>query len=112
MLAVSTAIAGAFLSHFANPDTLKLAYGASAGFVAGKVMLPLMMLTAILVSMLPPEASLLFRTWHLALTQYAILVGLVTHSLTSIAIGAIFGALTGKVRSLKITHFGKESEMA
>jgi len=32
---------------------------------------------------------------------------LVTHSLTSIAIGAIFGALTGKVRSLKITHFGK-----
>ena len=33
-----------------------MAYGASIGFVAGKVMLPLMTLTAILVSMLQPEA--------------------------------------------------------
>jgi len=31
----------------------------------------------------------------------------VTHSLTSIAIEAIFGTLTGKERSLKITRFGK-----
>lgn len=46
-----------------------MAYGASAGFVAGKVMLQLMMLAAILVSMLPPEASLLLRAWRLALAE-------------------------------------------
>jgi len=45
-----------------------MAYGASAGFVAGKVMLPFMMLTRILVGM-PPEASLLFRAWSLALAE-------------------------------------------
>jgi hypothetical protein len=45
-----------------------MAYGASVGFVAGKVMLPLMMLTAILVSM-PPEAGLLFKVWCLPLAE-------------------------------------------
>ena len=50
----------------------KIAYGIVAGFVAGKVMLPLMMLAIILVGT-PPEACLLLWVCHLApawITQY------------------------------------------
>jgi hypothetical protein len=86
-----------------------IGFGAIGGFVAGLVMVPFLMITAILAGM-PPDTmpiamGLMFGTS--ATKESAMIVGFGMHMLTSILIGIIFGAVTSLVRKLMITGFRK-----
>jgi hypothetical protein len=84
-----------------------IVFGAIGGFVAGLVMLPFMMLTGIMAGMpadaMPTAIGLLFGSNMSA----APIVGFSMHILTSILIGIIFGAVTGKASKLMLTRFSK-----
>jgi hypothetical protein len=87
-----------------------IALGAIGGFVAGLVMIPFIMITAILAGM-PPETMLIAMGLMFgpppSSTDSTIIVGFGMHILTSILIGVIFGAVTAFVKKLRITGFGK-----
>src|SRR5215207_6974947 len=85
-----------------------IAFGAIGGFVAGLVMAPFLMITAILAGM-PPDTmpiamGLMFGAFP---RDIAMMVGFGMHMLTSILIGVIFGAVTALIKKLWITGFKK-----
>jgi hypothetical protein len=86
-----------------------IGFGAIGRFVAGLVMAPFLMITAILAGMppntMPIAMGLMFGTS--ATKESAMIVGFGMHMLTSILIGIIFGAVTSLVRKLMITGFRK-----
>jgi len=84
-------------------------FGAIAGFVAGLVMAPFIMITAILAGM-PPDTmpiamGLMFDPSSSKDT--AMMIGFGMHMLTSILIGIIFGTVISLVKKFWITGFGK-----
>jgi hypothetical protein len=84
-----------------------IALGAIGGFVAGLVMAPFIMITAILAEM-PPDTmpiamGLIFGTSK----DIAMMAGFGMHMITSVIIGVIFGAVISLVKKLRITGFGK-----
>ena len=85
-----------------------IALGAIGGFVAGLVMAPFIMITAILTGM-PPETmpiamGLMFGAFS---RDIAMIVGFGMHMLTSVLIGVVFGAVTALIKKLRITGFRK-----
>jgi TM2 domain-containing membrane protein YozV len=80
-------------------------FGAIGGFVAGLVMAPFIMITAILAGM-PPDTMLIAMGLIFGSTA-STMVGFVMHMLTSILIGIIFGAIISLVKKFWITGFGK-----
>jgi hypothetical protein len=86
-----------------------IAFGAIGGFVAGLVMAPFIMITAILAGM-PPDTMLIAMGLMFGPSSskdIAMMVGFGMHMLTSILIGIIFGAVTSLVKKFWITGFGK-----
>lgn len=86
-----------------------IAFGAIGGFVAGLVMAPFIMITAILAGM-PPDTMLIAMGLMFdpsSSKDIAMMVGFGMHMLTSILIGTIFGAVTSLVKMFWITRFGK-----
>ena len=86
-----------------------IAFGAIGGFVAGLVMAPFIMITAILAGM-PADTMLIAMGLMFGPSSskdIAIMVGFGMHMLTSILIGIIFGAVVFLVKKLWITGFGK-----
>jgi hypothetical protein len=84
-------------------------FGAIGGFVAGLVMAPFIMITAILAGM-PPDTMLIAMGLIFGPSSskdIAMMVGFGMHMLTSILIGIIFGAVISLVKKLWITGFGK-----
>src|ERR671923_2424074 len=84
-------------------------FGAIGGFVAGLVMAPFIMITAILAGM-PPDTMLIALGLMFdpsSSKDIAMMVGFGMHVLTSILIGIIFGAVTSLVKKFWITGFGK-----
>ncbi len=82
-------------------------FGAIGGFVAGLVMLPFLMLTAILAGMpantMPVAMGLSFGS----MMNNAMAVGVSLHFITSIIIGILFGIVISKVNKLKINSLKK-----
>jgi hypothetical protein len=82
-------------------------FGAIGGVIAGLVMAPFMMLTALLVGMpantMPTAIGLAFG----ADTNSAMMTGFGLHILTSIIIGIIFGVVVANVGKLRIFTFTK-----
>jgi hypothetical protein len=92
-----------------QPISRSIIFGAIGGFVAGLIMAPFLMITAILAGM-PPDTmpiamGLMFGAS--ATKDSAMIVGFGMHMLTSILIGVIFGIVTAKVNKLRITSFRK-----
>jgi hypothetical protein len=86
-----------------------IAFGAIGGFVAGLVMAPFIMITAILAGM-PPDTMLIAMGLMFGPSSskdIAMMVGFGMHILTSILIGMIFGVVTSLVKKFWITGFGK-----
>lgn len=84
-------------------------FGAISGLVAGLVMAPFIMITAILAGM-PPDTMLIAMGLIFGTSfskDAATMVGIVMHMLTSILIGIIFGAIISLVKKFWITGFGK-----
>jgi hypothetical protein len=84
-------------------------FGAIGGFVAGLVMAPFIMITAILAGM-PPETMLIAMGLMFGPSSskdIAMIVGLGMHMLTSVLIGIMFGVVTSLVKKFWITEFGK-----
>jgi len=86
-----------------------IAFGAIGGFVAGLVMSPFIMITAILAGM-PPDTMLIVMGLMFGPSSskdIAMMVGFGMHMLTSILIGIIFGVVTSLVKKFWITRFRK-----
>jgi hypothetical protein len=83
-----------------------IVFGAIGGFVAGLVMAPFIMITAILAGM-PADTMLIAMGLMFGPSSSAMIVGFGMHMLTSILIGVIFGTVTSLVKKLWITGFGK-----
>jgi hypothetical protein len=86
-----------------------IVFGAIGGFVAGLVMAPFIMMTAILAGM-PPDTMLIAMGLMFGSSSpkdIAMIVGFGMHMLTSVLIGIIFGAVTSLVKKFWITGFGK-----
>jgi hypothetical protein len=86
-----------------------IAFGAIGGSVAGLVMAPFIMITAILAGM-PPDTMLIAMGLIFGPSSskdIAMMVGFGMHMLTSILIGMIFGAVTSLVKKFWITGFRK-----
>src|ERR687898_1238762 len=84
-------------------------FGAIGGFVAGLVMAPFIMITAMLAGM-PPDTMFIAMGLIFGPSfskDAATMVGFGMHMLTSILIGIIFGAVTSLVKKFWITGFGK-----
>jgi TM2 domain-containing membrane protein YozV len=84
-------------------------FGAIGGFVAGLVMAPFIMITAILAGM-PPDTMLIAMGSMFdpsSSKDIARMVGFGMHMLTSVLIGIIFGAVISLVKKFWITGFGK-----
>jgi gas vesicle protein len=82
-------------------------FGAIGGFVAGLVMAPFLMLTAIMTGMPANTIAVAMGLAFGASQDNAMMMGFGMHMLTSTVIGVIFGAVTAKVDRLRITGFGK-----
>lgn len=84
-------------------------FGAIGGFVAGLVMAPFIMITAILAGM--PLDTMLIAMGLIFGPSFskdaATMVGFAMHMLTSILIGIIFGAVVSLVKKFWITGFRK-----
>ena len=85
-----------------------IVFGAIGGFVAGLVMAPFIMITAVLAGM-PPDTmliamGLMFGDFSI---DSAMMVGFGMHMLTSILIGIIFGVVTSLVKKFWLTGFRK-----
>jgi hypothetical protein len=94
-------------SHTINGKSI--AFGAIGGFVAGLVMAPFIMITAILAGM-PPDTMLIAMGLMFGPSSskdIAMMVGFGMHMLTSILIGIIFGTVTSLVKKFWLTGFGK-----
>jgi TM2 domain-containing membrane protein YozV len=89
------------------PVRLGILYGATGGFVAGMVMAPFLMLTAMMAGMPANTIAVAMGLAFGATQDNAMIFGFGMHMLTSILIGVIFGAVTAKVDRLRITGFGK-----
>jgi hypothetical protein len=86
-----------------------IVFGAIGGFVAGLVMAPFIMITAILAGM-SPDTMLIAMGLMFGFSSskdIAMMVGFGMHILTSILIGMIFGVVTSLVKKFWITGFGK-----
>src|ERR687897_3085807 len=86
-----------------------IVFGAIGGFVAGLVMAPFIIITAILAGM-PPDTMLIAMGSMFdpfSSKDAAMMVGFGMHMLTSVLIGIIFGAVTSLVKKFWITGFGK-----
>lgn len=85
-----------------------IGFGAIGGFVAGLVMAPFFMLTAIMAGMptntIPIAIGLAFGASQ---DNNAMMIGSGLHMLTSTLIGIIFGAVTAAASKLRITSFRK-----
>src|ERR671918_881214 len=96
----------------ANNSTIvskSIVFGAIGGFVAGLVMAPFIMITAILAGM-PPDTMLIAMGLMFGSSSSkdaAMMVGFGMHMLTSILIGIIFGVVTSLVKKFWITGFRK-----
>lgn len=85
-----------------------IGFGAIGGVVAGLVMAPFLMLTAMIVGMPADTMPVAMGTAFGATTQNeAMMLGFGMHMLTSVLIGVIFGAIVAAVPKLRITSFGK-----
>lgn len=88
------------------PVGKSIAFGAIGGFVAGLVMAPFLMITAMMAGMpadtMPTAMGLAFG----ASKDNAMMVGFGMHMLTSVLIGTIFGGITS-IKKLRITGFAK-----
>ena len=99
-------------SVHANNHTIvskSIVFGAIGGLVAGVVMAPFIMMTAILAGM-PPDTMLVAMGLMFGSSfprDIGMMVGFGMHMLTSILIGVIFGTVTSLVKKLWITGFGK-----
>src|SRR5919106_275348 len=85
-----------------------IVFGAIGGFVAGLVMAPFIMITAILAGM-SPDTMLIAMGLMFGFSSskdIAMMVGFGMHILTSILIGMIFGVVTSLVKKFWITGFG------
>ena len=86
-----------------------IAFGAIGGFVAGLVMAPFIMITAVLAGM-PPDTMLIAMGLMFGPSSSkdaAMMFGFGMHMLTSVLLGIIFGVVTSLVRKFWITGFGK-----
>ena len=86
-----------------------IVFGAIGGFVAGLVMAPFIMITAILAGM-SPDTMLIAMGLMFGFSSskdIAMMVGFGMHMLTSVLIGIIFGVVTSLVKKFWITGFGK-----
>ncbi|MDP8906282.1 MAG: hypothetical protein M3M88_02035 [Thermoproteota archaeon] len=83
-----------------------ISFGAIGGFVAGLVMAPFLMITAMMAGMpadtMPTAMGLAFGAGK----DNAMMVGFGMHMLTSVLIGVIFGAVTS-IKKLRIRGFAK-----
>ena len=91
-----------------NSSTKRMVmFGAIGGFIAGLVMAPFLMFTALLVGMpantMPTAIGLAFG----ADINSAMMTGFGLHILTGIIIGAIFGIVVANVSKLRISGFAK-----
>src|SRR5919109_3038907 len=86
-----------------------ITFGAIGGFVAGLVMAPFIMITAVLAGM-PPDTMLIAMGLMFGPSSskdIAMMFGFGMHMLTSVLLGIIFGVVTSLVRKFWITGFGK-----
>jgi hypothetical protein len=84
-------------------------FGAISGLAAGIIMTPFLMLIGVIMG-IDPNAISIARGMAFGFNSdnnYALIVGLVMHLLTSTVIGIIFAILVTKVNRLKITGYKK-----
>ncbi len=84
-------------------------FGVLFGIIAGIVMFPFLMLTAIMMGMSPDSISLA-RGMSISYSNdnnYNIIIGIAAHLLTSAIAGTIFGFVTSKANRLRITGIRK-----
>ena len=95
------------IKHNSSSTKRMIMFGAIGGIIAGLVMAPFLMLTALLVGMpadtMPTAMGLAFG----ANSNGAMMTGFGLHILTSIIIGVIFGAIVANVSKLRISGFTK-----
>jgi hypothetical protein len=89
------------------PAGRSIAFGAIGGIVAGLVMAPFILLTAMMVGMPANTIAVAMGLMFGASQDNAMMTGFGMHMLTSVLIGIIFGAVTAAVSKLRITGFGK-----
>lgn len=83
-----------------------IAYGAAGGIVAGLVMAPFLMLTAIMTGMPANTMVVAMGLGFGASQDNAMMVGFGMHLVTSVLVGMIFGVVIS-IRGLRIASFGK-----
>jgi hypothetical protein len=83
--------------------------GALFGIIAGIVMIPFLMLTAIMMEMHPDSISLArgMSISYSSDNDYNIVLGIASHLLTSAIAGTIFGFVTSKANRWRITGIRK-----
>jgi hypothetical protein len=85
-----------------------IAFGAIGGFVSAVVMAPLLMITAIIAGMPSSVIPIAIRIMFGASTgENALMLGFGVHLAAGTIIGIIFGAITGHLKKLSITGYGK-----
>jgi ABC-type multidrug transport system permease subunit len=93
------------IKHNSSSTKRMIIFGAVGGIIAGLVMAPFLMLTALLVGMpadtMPTAMGLAFG----ADSNGAMMTGFGLHILTSIIIGVIFGVIVANVSKLRIAGF-------
>ncbi|MDQ3976103.1 MAG: hypothetical protein M3264_06235 [Thermoproteota archaeon] len=90
-----------------HPIRVSIALGAIGGFVAGLVMVPLLMLTSITAGLSPSAIPFVLGLAIGADPDSAFIIGLILFLILSIVIGIAFGAITTGVKRLRITGIKK-----
>jgi hypothetical protein len=89
------------------PIGKSIAWGALGGFVAGLVMVPLLMLTAFLAGLSANAVPFVLGLSIGADPDSAFIIGLILFLILSIIIGIVFGAITAGIKRLRITGYRK-----
>ena len=95
------------IKHNSSSTKRMIIFGAVGGIIAGLIMAPFMMLTALLVGMPAETMPIAIGLAFGADINSAMMTGFGLHSLTSILIGVIFGAVVANVSKLRISTFTK-----
>jgi hypothetical protein len=89
------------------PIGKSIAWGAIGGFVAGLVMVPLLMLTAFMAGLSANAVPFVLGLSIGADPDSAFIIGLILFLILSIIIGIVFGAITAGIKRLRITGYRK-----
>ncbi|HZB74391.1 MAG TPA: hypothetical protein VE378_06565 [Nitrososphaeraceae archaeon] len=95
------------IKHNSSSTKRMIIFGAVGGIIAGLIMAPFMMLTALLVGMPAETMPIAIGLAFGADINSAMMTGFGLHSLTSILIGVIFGTVVANVSKLRISTFTK-----